>query len=293
MNKKVYGVTMGVFAVLLLAGTFFDLQISQTLYNADNWFGIFFKAFGQAPSMLVLSFGFMLLVAVRNKSKKWISIPVLIICGALSLLYTLLPFSMAGYYMEAGIPVRVAIIGLGVAAFIAIIMGTKKIAEINDRKLLLRVSILLIVLYYVCDRLLGILKNIWGRPRFYSMLDDFSAFSPWYHIVGSPESDFFKSFPSGHAANAAMLVCIVLLARVVPKLKEKTALLYTIGFAWTGCTMLARIIAGAHFLSDVTVGAALTLTLFVIFSGILLRDTQEEKKALPKTKSEGCAGAEA
>ncbi len=55
-----------------------------------------------------------------------------------------------------------------------------------------------------------------------------------------------------------MILTIILLAEVVLKLNTKVTLLYTIAFIWTACVMLARIIAGAHFLSDVSVGADLT-----------------------------------
>lgn len=72
-----------------------------------------------------------------------------------------------------------------------------------------------------------------------------------------------------------MILTIILLAEVVPKLNTKVTLLYTIAFIWTACVMLARIIAGAHFLSDVSVGAGLTCTVFFITSHILLKEKRE------------------
>lgn len=67
MNKKIFIVLTGILAILLLCGTFFDLQISQALYNPENLFAQFFYWFGQAPGMLLVSFGFMLILMARPK----------------------------------------------------------------------------------------------------------------------------------------------------------------------------------------------------------------------------------
>lgn len=207
MSKKFYVNAMKILLVLLLCGTFFDLQISQVLYDPENLFGIFFQKYGQLPAMLSVLIGFLLLV--------------------LSI-----------------------------------------VSEGSRRKALCRTGLILIFTFYIAEKLCRILKNIWGRPRFYSLLEDFSRFSPWYHISGSAADDTFRSFPSGHVTEACMIFSIVLLADLVPQLSEKKTALYVFASAWTACVMLARIVAGAHFLSDVTVGAALTLTVLFVFANI-------------------------
>lgn len=273
MSKKVYGCVMVVLAVFLLCGTFFDLQISQTIYNPDNLFGKFFYGFGQVPAMLTVSFGFMLLSGVRNKSRKLLSAVIILLLGAVSLYYAVLPFLIAGFYLEWGTVGRVAMMIFAVLVFAGMELGAKKIVVMNERGILIRTSLTLIFMFYGAGRICGILKNIWGRPRFYSMLDDFSSFSPWYRIAGTPLDDTFKSFPSGHAADACMILSIVLLAGLVPKLHQKAKLLNAAALIWIACVMLARIIAGAHFLSDVSVGAALTCTVFFVLTKLLLRNT--------------------
>ncbi|GAA0790778.1 phosphatase PAP2 family protein [Faecalicatena orotica] len=276
MSKKVYGCVMGVLAVFLLCGTFFDLQISQVVYNPDNLFGKFFYGFGQVPAMLTVSFGFMLLSAVRDKGKKLLSVVIILVLGVASLYYAVLPFLIAGYFLEWGTVGRAAMMIFAILVFAGMELGAKKIAEVNERGILIRTSLTLILMFFGVGRICGILKNIWGRPRFYSMLDDFSRFSPWYRIAGTPLDDTFKSFPSGHAADACMILSIVLLAGLVPKLHKKAKFLYAAALVWIVCVMLARIIAGAHFLSDVSVGAALTCTVFFVLTKLLLRDTSRK-----------------
>lgn len=279
MSKKVYVCAMGILTVLLLFGTFFDLQISQTIYNPEIFFSKFFYGFGQVPSMLSVSFGFLLLAAIRSKTHKAFGMITLILFGAASLYYAELPFLIAGYYLEWQMTGQVTMMILGLLIFVGMCLGAKKLLVWNERKILFKTSLSLIILFYSVTKLCGILKNIWGRPRFYSFLDNPAHFSPWYRIVGTPLDDTFKSFPSGHAADACMILSIILLAKLVPKLSAKTTLLYTIAFIWTACVMLARIIAGAHFLSDVSVGAGLTCTIFFLLTNLLMQNTKPEVKS--------------
>ena len=105
-------------------------------------------------------------------------------------------------------------------------------------------------------------------------------------LLGNPLDDTFKSFPSGHASEGAMLIGIILLGKMVPALKKRSSLLYGIAFAWVLCVMTARIIAGAHFLSDVTVGTFITFLIFFLLSALLVKDRQAEKTEFGKEISQ-------
>lgn len=286
MNKKLFIVSTGILAILLVCGTFFDLQLSQALYHPENLFARFFYWFGQAPGMLLVSFGFMLILMARPKNTKWLSILLLLICGVCSFIYAALPLSIGTYYMDCALPGRLASLALSIVLYIIMLAGAKKLAEINDPRTLIRIALTFILLYFVVEKILSFAKNLWGRPRFYSILDDFTRFSPWYRLLGNPMDDTFKSFPSGHTAEGAMLIGIVLLGKTVPALKKKSALLYGIVFAWVLCVMAARIIAGAHFLSDVTVGAFITFIVFFLLSNLLVKDRKDEKTAFGKEISQ-------
>ena len=104
----------------------------------------------------------------------------------------------------------------------------------------------------------NVLKAFWGRVRMRELfeLGDFSGFTKWYVpnlLSGS------KSFPSGHTANAVALGLVPLLyskkqKRLMPYLPMLTYILVGV---WSVLVAFSRITVGAHYLSDVLMGAAL------------------------------------
>jgi membrane-associated phospholipid phosphatase len=129
------------------------------------------------------------------------------------------------------------------------------------------------------------LKAFWGRPRFYGFAGEYGgagadyaayldAFRPWFQRQGRAAGDLFKSFPSGHAADAAMsvvyaLLCAVKAAKLPSEWRRKTFVVKTLAYFWIAAVMLGRMMAGAHFLSDVSAGViigfvCLDLTAFAV-----------------------------
>ena len=129
-------------------------------------------------------------------------------------------------------------------------------------------------------------KSPIGRVRFRTMNyigdTDFELFTPWYvlngkrvlierslaGVVGStPQtkaalivaSDTCKSFPSGHTFSAAMVYTLLALPYVSDKCNTKGVKLVlwlgTVGF--TGIVAISRIVAGAHYFSDVLFGGTI------------------------------------
>ena len=70
----------------------------------------------------------------------------------------------------------------------------------------------------------------------------------------------FRSFPSGHTANASCLMLLSLLPKICPKLTGRQTLLFSIGFLWALLVAFSRITVGAHFLTDTAAGCAIVLT---------------------------------
>lgn len=125
---------------------------------------------------------------------------------------------------------------------------------------------------------INVLKYFWGRPRFRSMDDPLKQFTAWYLPQALAAGNEFMSFPSGHSANAAVVVWVVLLPGFVPALQGKERYLGLCAGAWLVCVMYSRIIMGAHFLSDVTMGAALSVTLFFLLCGWKYAAKKPEKQ---------------
>ena len=113
----------------------------------------------------------------------------------------------------------------------------------------------------------NIFKVYWGRVRFRDMLDDFSKFTPWYLLQGNTGN---TSFPSGHTADAwAIIVLTLFISKEKIKL-YRSALIAAI--VWGTLVAISRVVIGAHFASDVTVGAAITIGIFFLLKSII-KDT--------------------
>jgi membrane-associated PAP2 superfamily phosphatase len=108
-----------------------------------------------------------------------------------------------------------------------------------------------------------LLKYFWGRVRFYKLLEDFSAYTPFYIPAGVGVGD---SFPSGHTAMGFVLSPIAFFATRAKGLigamwSWPLVLTIGVGVGW------GRILRGAHFLTDCLFSAGLALLL----SALLIR----------------------
>ena len=132
--------------------------------------------------------------------------------------------------------------------------------------------------------IMNTVKGIWGRLRMREMLDPASEFTPWYqiHYRGGFDNRY-ASFPSGHTMNAAGMILITILPGVFPKLTGKETLLRVIAYAWADVVGFSRVVAGAHFTTDVLFGILLSYTLLEITRVIITKIRQNKKTmgALP------------
>ena len=95
-------------------------------------------------------------------------------------------------------------------------------------------------------------------------------------------SDNFKSYPSGHTAEASILFVTITFLPLANKKFEKYQLPL---FAGAGALVLlvafARILAAAHYLSDVSTGATVILLLLFITNEVvaLIKPLQLEQES--------------
>lgn len=247
-------------AVLLLAGTFFDLPLSQTVFNKQNPFALFFASFGEYPSAFCCCIGCGMIFASFDPKKKVKSILLCILAIFFFLFSSLSVFDIAENTPQLFIPGMIAEIAISLISAILVF----KFCDRKDRSLLLRLGFVFIFASIFAALFINVIKGPWARPRFRSIVvTEGLEFQPWYQfgnaskeafVAGGMKSGEFKSFPSGHAASAAGALSLVLLPLVIPQLRSKQKALTIIAFAVPFIVMFSRIMAGAHFLSDVTVG---------------------------------------
>lgn len=167
------------------------------------------------------------------------------------------------------------LIGLAMAA-ISILITLKIPADKKQQALSFAITA---ILYFVLVLIvMNVLKSIWGRMRFREMADPLTQFTPWYQIMNRGGfSDIYASFPSGHSMNSAAVILLTLLPGFLPQLEGKKRILKIVAYVWMIIVGSSRIMIGAHFASDVTVGIMLSLLLSELTRTIIYKIRETDK----------------
>jgi len=282
-------VALSVAIIGIILGSFFDLQISSAIASADNNFALTVSAIGPTigfAAVAAMGGGF---VALIVKGNYHIALKILFgilaaCCLGVAIFYPASEyFGVNGFYGVAPEWVGYAIV---IVPECAAMVGGFFLFKNNQNKNLWIVFCIIIVLLLIA--LLGViprLKDSIHRPRF-RLLAAFDGnpdiyFHNWWQPCKnykelietySIHKDNFKSYPSGHTAEAAILLVAFTFLPLAHKKFEKYQLPLFLG----GCGLvllvaLARILAAAHFLSDVSWGATVVLVLTVIANEIVMR----------------------
>ena len=258
--------------VFMIVGSFFDFQISTALFDPDSLFGMLFASYGQLPAMLCISTAGTLLIKIADHRKKVLLI-LSYLFGILLNAFAILGITMDPMlyipHMSIVLSLIIAVILVGVVNFIML-----KLTQDANRQQIKKVIILFIGVMFLEMIIINIIKIPWARPRMRMITAQNQVFQPWW-VIGSDMKDHlmalgiaaeeFKSFPSGHTGNAACALLLGVLPVICQKLKGKENLLFFIGVIFTLTVAFSRIIVGAHFLTDVTIGMSVTFLIEVIF----------------------------
>lgn len=145
--------------------------------------------------------------------------------------------------------------------------------------------------------LIELIKVAANRPRFRTIhvLGNEELYRPWYKF-GKPdklvfvsdtgiqiEKDGYKSFPSGHTCAAAMTYSLMLLPALF-KIKNKELKLFCYEFSviFTCAIALSRIVAGAHYLTDVLIGGTIPFLLFMLVKELFICKCKNFKRMFGK-----------
>lgn len=266
--------------VLLIIFSFADLNISIALYNPNSIYGHIFEVIGEIPCSLVLLLSSVSLLVTRNKEVAWKNITSIIGFGILTvfsgLMLALMPLN---YLKMAKMPLVVTL------ALILIVFAYVLISKIDKKYYpnLRRVAIVGLLFAFAAIFIINILKVLWGRMRFRAMAGVYDGFTPWYLPVAFAAGEEFKSFPSGHAANSAVIIALTLLPTIFPSLLSKKTYFKVFAYVWIVLVAISRIIMGAHFASDVLMGTIISLICFNILTYLII--SKPNKVNLRQSKS--------
>lgn len=296
-----YLIIFGVLIILLILGSFFDLQISKLLadlepnqYYSKNIFAVFFEIFGEMPIYIVPSIALGCLYSSIRTTQK-ISKKLKIIA------YVLIVVALLGlnYYGSHKLLkyLSIHICAINNKSFLEVLFGiwfsalwvylSSKIKSKNLKAVVI-CSLIVVLTAIFSQVIVQLVKPLFGRARYRLMniTGDFSEFSNWYQInIGKKvsleqlqlgaEADGYKSFPSGHTAGAGVVFALMAIP-VFFNVKPSTKIIINL------CTLLfvaivafSRIVMGAHYLTDVTMGAIITMASYLLALFIVTKLTQK------------------
>ena len=260
--RKTYKYTLLVISVLLVIFSFTDLQISNAIYNSNSSFGMIFEAIGEFPAAVIATFCTVSLMLTRNKEK---SVKYNLRTGGYIIL--LLLFAL----MAAMLPVKyfngpTVLIPIIATLYIVISYIIAKKYSSTNREELRNAAIVGVLTFVFVVITFNLVKMGWGRERYRHMIatGSFEGFSLWFTPQKLTTDNEFMSFPSGHSANAAIMIWITLIPTFITSLREKKNWFIGFSLLWILVVPISRIMVGAHFASDVTMGVTITLIIFAI-----------------------------
>lgn len=263
----------------IAAGTIADPDIAQAVYSPDSVFWRIFTILGMYPYMAVwvLYMGVICrqvrCSGISGKKKTVWSL----VCGYLGLSTSVVcSWAMFSYDTIGGIFPQVinnppviaagALFGVYPLFFIGLFTSKKE----YDKRLLKRLIVLCIIMV-VALCAMTVIKVCFSRPRYRLLIQDIPGivFRPWY-IPFANANEFitgmgidwndFRSFPSGHALQSVGLIFVLPpLAEVYGFLKGKKVALFIAGAVFGIVVCVSRMVMGAHFISDVSMGSLLAI----------------------------------
>lgn len=278
-----------VFLIGMIFATFYDLQISKKLadvaqgsYYSTNFFGRICEYFGVVPVYLLVAISCIVIYQNlnRRKNQKYgtlfkifvIIMSVIILAFMAKKVFKYIGKFNGFEYRLGYVWDMLAYLLFGVIITWLFIIATNKCSNafLNNA---LCFAVIIIVTASVSEGITHLIKPFACRARFrtLSAVGDYSLFTPWYVFNGEIKpselmnalgivEDGFKSFPSGHSSSVATLIVLTALPKYIPSLNKKSnkIILNVLIFGIICAVMYARILVGAHYLSDVLVGAFIT-----------------------------------
>lgn len=255
--------------------TVYDLDISLAVADRNSVFGRIFEIAGEPPAILFASFNFSVLMAYRLRCtelrlKDKLTAVLFFILSVGTAVYTFVRTCnyCIDWLDDRGIGFRLDLVFYLLMLLAALITVTVFIlsAMTMDEKRLHRIYSVAKSCAFAAAATFAIIwafKLTWGRIRFRQMGGDLTLFTPWYLPRGFTGG---FSFPSGHTANATVIFSVIHYFRFLPeRLHRLKPLILTALGIWIVVVASSRVFAGAHYLSDVLFGMAITLAI-VYFS---------------------------
>lgn len=274
-----------IMALLFIVGTFFDLSISKKLadvktgeyYTRNNFVNIL-EAFSEMPVYFLIIFSVGVCgYNLAQKEKDILKIVYLFVTGVIIFCVGMIgAYRMVGtlgeiYDFQDECKKVLPIICYCLFALLCVgleFLVLTKISKETIKKLyyFCWATILAVALTFIFTQLI---KTFLSRLRFRALkcMDDYSQYRAWYkplfhkkvtEDMGVSE-DAYKSFPSGHCSFVASLLIIGFLSKFTELSDKAKYFCFFIPVVYLIIIAISRIVAGAHYLTDVLAGSGLAI----------------------------------
>ncbi len=285
LREPLIAISVGI--IMLIFGMIFDFQISSAIYDPINtsFFGIIMSGICELPVCFALALGGSLLIIGRNKENKtyvvlsFIFGIIAMVVGAYYVYDTFL--DIAKFSSTQNYELLIRILGIVFALLfvgVTVLLSFKFTKNYEDKKKLFICGFYLLIIVCLVAALATGFKYLWSRPRpRYIFIEENpeDLFHPLWILnpfKALKDGDNFKSFPSGHTTYASLEMFVLpLLGFLFNKDKKINIILFYIGLLWALLAALSRIVAGAHFLSDVSFGLIITSCSTLLINKIMFR----------------------
>ena len=268
-NRKILNIGLaimgGIGLIGLILGTFLDQQITVAMGNFDSAFGILFTMLTPVFSLAVGSAASAMLVFMPRIEHRFWNI-ALRIFGVLAFAgFTFFSIKEGKEYVDFPImqPEKTTYVVLAITLVatidLTVILFVKMAMRHIDSKRIIPTVIVIFIIIAAWFFVSEVIKYLASRPRprVVQAIGSEIAFRNWYQVhpfecfkEGYKEC---KSFTSGHAFIAACTISALPLLFSVDKYysKTKTIICVSIASVFTLVTAFSRIVALAHYMSDV------------------------------------------
>ena len=262
---------LAVFAAGMAVCSAVDLRATTAVFRPGTAFSRFFDVAGLLPTAAAGIFAGSAALVTDRTGRRGVR-RAEIGCAGFLCVFTLVAISqMAPLCLIAAVPLTAGL-------FPAALRMSRRAAERAGAEKLREIALLALFAAMMATMGQTAVKICFNRPRFIALTDPETQFTPWWvtHLPVLADS----AFPSGHVSQAALLFLLPFLKEVCPKLRRRgwDAAFLCAAVLLTGCTMLGRMMAGAHYLTDVWAGLFLTL-----FSIAGARAWQKGRHAAPRS----------
>jgi len=249
----------------MVMATFVDLRLSEALNNPTQWFSKLLHNYGEWPAYLInVGFPVALCVWLIKHKKYLLSVPPFLFAIIFGFLFSMMWFKNTSMPFLFNSIFNAVVTGALFGLFFIIPKQVHKKA--------LYILGLTFIVSNIAYLIMLAMKYLWGRVRFFDLEDNFT---PWFRPNGINGND---SFPSGHVLSAASLLMLWLVP-IIFQIKNIFARLplVVIPALYTIAMMYARIVVGAHYLSDVVFSIILFTVCTVLVLWVVCRRAAPKK----------------